>query len=167
MTARTHSSQTKSKRGTPVPPIRSKAMLLPLPQGLFNHLSIEQHLKLEALHRGAGDGSYMGTMAEILFVCCFIAEDGYGEGHDADILAAQDHLFRAHAQGSETGVWAFDDTAYSAFCKLLTLHDEQLRQAPAHVVFKANERMLQSIRTENRALSRAKAEMLEAEAQAA
>ena len=68
MPAHTTPSQTKSKRVALVPPVRSKAMLLPLPQGLFDHLSIEQHLKLEALHRGAGDASYMGTMAEILFV---------------------------------------------------------------------------------------------------
>lgn len=139
-------------------------MLLPLPQGLFDHLSIEQHLKLEALHRGAGDSSYMGTMAEILFVCCFMAEDGHGTGHDATIIAAQEQLFRAHGNGSSTGVWAFDDAAYQAFCKLLTLHDSQLRQAPSYVVFRANERMLQSIRTENQALTRAKAQMLEAEA---
>lgn len=164
MTARTSTSQTKSKRVTFVPPVRSKAMLLPLPQGLFDHLSIEQHLKLEALYRGAGDAAYMGTMAEILFVCCFMAEDGYGEGHDKDIIAAQEHLFRTHAQGSATGTWSFDDEAYAAFCKLLTLHDNQLRQAPSYAVFKANERMLQSIRTENQSLSRAKAQMLEAEA---
>ena len=164
MTARTPTSQTKSKRVTFVPPVRSKAMLLPLPQGLFDHLSIEQHLKLEALHRGAGEAAYMGTMAEILFVCCFMAEDGYGEGHDKDIIAAQEHLFRAHAHGSSTGKWLFDDEAYTAFCKLLTLHDSQLRQAPSYAVFKANERMLQSIRTENQSLSRAKAQMLEAEA---
>jgi hypothetical protein len=138
-------------------------MLLPLPQGLFNHLSMEHHVKLEALHRGHGEAAFMGTMAEILFVSCFMAEDGYGEGHSAVIVKAQDHLVRAHQHGSHKGVWAFDATAYAAFGELLTLHDEQLRQAPAYAVFKANERMLQSIRTENQALSRAKADMLIAE----
>ncbi|CAB3792862.1 hypothetical protein [Pararobbsia alpina] len=138
-------------------------MLLPLPLGLFNHLSMEHHLKLEALYRGRGEAVFMGTMAEILFVSCFMAEDGYGDGNEALIVTAQDHLVRAHQHGSNTGVWAFDGTAYAAFCKLLTLHDEQLRQAPAYAVFKANERMLQSIRTENQALSRAKAAMLVAE----
>jgi len=160
---RSTSSQSKSKRGAIVPPVRNKAMLLPLPQGLFNHLSMEHHLKLEALHQGRGEPAFMGTMAEILFVCCFMAEDGYGAGHNDVIVTAQDHLVRAHQHGSNNSVWAFDDIAYAAFCRLLTLHDEQLRQAPAYAVFKANERMLQSIRTENHALSRAKAEMLEAE----
>ena len=165
MTARTPSSQTKTKRGTVVPPVRSKAMLLPLPQGLFNHLSIEHHLKLEALRGGWGEAAFMGTMAEVLFVCCFIAEDGYGEGCEAVILSAQEHLFRSHAQGSAGKGWAFDDVAYGAFSQLLTLHDSQLRQAPSHIVFKANERMLQSIRSENQALKRAEAQMLlEAEA---
>ncbi|RKP55863.1 hypothetical protein [Pararobbsia silviterrae] len=163
MTARTTSSQTKAKRAALVPPVRSKAMLLPLPQGLFDHLSIEQHIKLEALRRGAGEARYMGTMAEILYVCCYIAEDGYGAGNDATILSAQEHLFRTHAHGSATGVWAFDGPAYDAFCKLLTLHDGQLRQAPSYIVFKANERMLQSIRSENQALKRAQARMLEEE----
>ena len=138
-------------------------MLLPLPQGLFDHLSIEQHLKLEALHCGAGDSTYMATMAEILFVCCFMAEDGYGEGHNDVILKAQENLFRSHAHGTATGVWSFDTSAYEAFCKLLTLHDNQLRQAPSYAVFKANERMLQSIRTENQALRRAQNQMLLAE----
>jgi hypothetical protein len=160
---RSTSSQSKSKRGAILPPVRNKAMLLPLPHGLFNHLSMEHHLKLEALHRGRGEAAFMGTMAEILFVSCFMAEDGYGEGHNAVIVTAQDHLVRAHQHGSNKDVWAFDATAYAAFCELLTLHDEQLRQAPAYAVFKANERMLQSIRTENHALSRAKAEMLVAE----
>jgi hypothetical protein len=160
---RSTSSQSKSKRSATVPPVRSKAMLLPLPPGLFNHLSIEHHLKLEALYRGNGEAAFMGTMAEILFVCCFMAEDGYGEGHSAVIVTAQDHLVRAHQRGSSEAVWAFDSTAYAAFCELLTLHDEQLRQAPAYAVFKANERMLQSIRTENHSLTRAKAEMLVAE----
>ncbi|HTJ95213.1 MAG TPA: hypothetical protein VL424_19130, partial [Pararobbsia sp.] len=85
-------------------------------------------------------------------------------GQEADIVTAQEHLFRAHAHGCATGKWGFDKPAYEAFGKLLTLHDSQLRQAPSYVVFKANERMLQSIRTENQALSRAKAQMLEVEA---
>jgi hypothetical protein len=163
----TTSSQSKPKRSAIVPPIRSKAMLLPLPQGLFNHLSVEQHLKLEALYRGRGEPAFMGTMAEILFVACFMAEDGFGSGHDDVILGAQNHLFSAHQRGLDQGVWSFDAAAYASFCKLLTLHADQLRQAPAYAVFKANERMLQSIRTENQALRRAQVEMLEAEAEAA
>ncbi|MEJ0002720.1 MAG: hypothetical protein WDN30_02665 [Pararobbsia sp.] len=143
-------------------------MLLPLPLGLFNHLSVEQHLKLEALHGGRGEPAFMGTMAEILFVACFMAEDGFGSGYDDVIIAAQNHLFSAHQRGVDTGVWSFDRVAYAAFCELLTLHDEQLRQAPAYAVFKANQRMLQSIQTENQALRRAQVEMLEAaEAEAA
>jgi hypothetical protein len=162
-TVRSTSSQSKPKRGVLVPPIRNKAMLLPLPLGLFNHLSIEHHLKLEALHSGSGEQTFMGTMAEILFVSCFMAEDGFGNEHEKVIVTAQDHLFRAHQRGVEKGAWSFDDAAYAAFGRLLTLHDEQLRHAPAYAVFKANERMLQSIRTENQALRRAMAEMLEAE----
>ena len=134
------------RRARGAAPIVNK--LLPLPDHKVRQAMISYHMTLTALREKRGDFGHFATIAKVIVCSSHLFDAGFGEARVEGLTEAHDALERNVRTSAETGVWGIDETTVALFDDLLTLHETQLRAAPAYAVFQA---------MNNTALSRADA----------
>ncbi|CAE6821403.1 hypothetical protein R70006_06216 [Paraburkholderia domus] len=140
MANKTMAGHSRRRAGNSVPP---STRLLPIPTEIVNDVMIKHHVMLSNLRRGGGDAHHFGSLARVIVVAAELLKSGYGEVDPEDFAGVQEALVRANEVAHATGVWSVDEPTSALLGDLLTLHEQQLRTAPLHIVAKANDRACQ------------------------
>jgi hypothetical protein len=142
-----HSSPVSSsgKKRRVASQVAASTRLLPLPDEVVSALLIDYHMALASLRQGRGDLHHFVTMARVVVVSCHLFDAGYGEAHIDGLMEVHEALDRSHRMAAQTGNWCVDDATFELLADLLTLHEQQLREAPFHVVARSNEKMEQGV----------------------
>lgn len=111
--------------------------MLPLPDHKVRQAMISYHMALSALREKRGDFGHFATIAKVIVCSSHLFDGGFGEARVEGLTEAHDALERNVHASVETGVWGIDETTVDLFADLLTLHEAQLRAAPAYAVFQA------------------------------
>ncbi|MDR8402164.1 Fis family transcriptional regulator [Paraburkholderia sp. USG1] len=120
-------------------------MLLPLPATAVRTRSLKFHAGLATVRAGFGTAEHLVELASVMYVAFFLRRAGYGALPVERFHDAEDAMETANRRGAETGTWFLDDDCYSVFGEILTLHDLQLAEAPAHAIIAAEDDLMRFI----------------------
>jgi hypothetical protein len=119
----------------------AKAMLLPPTAQSIRAQSLRGHLALEALRTGCGNGHLLSELIHVLYVAWYLQEAGFGTPDTTLYALAEQALERSAARAREQTLWQLDEADARVLERLLTLHDEQLQQAPVNVMLEVRKRL--------------------------
>ncbi len=120
-------------------------MLLPLPAIATSMCSLKFHACLTTVRVGFGNAEHLVELASVMYIAYLLQRKGYGTQPVERFYEAEDAMECVNRRGLETGTWRLDDAAYPRFAELLTLHDRQLADAPAHVIIAAEDELMRFI----------------------
>ncbi|WP_148654667.1 Fis family transcriptional regulator [Paraburkholderia caribensis] len=118
----------------------AKADLLPLPSYIVDRLSLEYHIMLEALSSGHGTLYSLQLMTRVGMATAILSDSGYGLLRNG-FWELYDATSRAYGGPLNDGHYRFDESAYALFCRVLTVHDQQMRRAPVAEIEKLAKRL--------------------------
>jgi hypothetical protein len=119
----------------------NKTMLLPLPRAKADELGLRNHIALALMRSGKGSMSTAQTLLEAIVLTGFLAEAGYGQFEPARWTEAEKAVCDAIDRGNETEHWSLDLIDVGKLEEIVTLYDQQLRDAPLSAVAEAGERL--------------------------
>lgn len=108
-----------------------------LPREYVDTISLRYHLALVALATGHGAPDHVQWITEALLACSFLVESGYGSIESEMLWAANAAAVTSFEQGKHTGAWFLDEETVERYAAILTLHDDQLKTAPAGAIIEA------------------------------
>ncbi|WP_143135834.1 hypothetical protein [Burkholderia ubonensis] len=119
----------------------TKEMLLPLSAGVAQQKSLRHHLALASLQTGNGSTDAIGKLFHAIYVAYFVHEATVRR-RDLDVFRiAEAALHESAARGKASDVWEISDDGRAAIERVLLMHDQQLTNAPVHVISSAQERL--------------------------
>lgn len=120
-----------------------KIMRLPLPRARADELAWRTHLTLASMRAGKGSMTAAQTLLEAIVMTGFLTEAGYGPLARAQMTEAEQAVCDAMARGNDGDHWSLEPVAAKKLEAIVTLHDQQLREAPLSVVAQASDRLSQ------------------------
>ena len=137
------SRKTRERRPGPARPPRTqgKSLLLPMAQSLAMQVSIDNHLTLEVLRRGAAESFHLASLRQATYFAMLLNAAGYGDARPGLFRETDDAITRCQASSEQTGIWRIDDDAFDLLCEVLTLHDRQLATVPMYGLMDATRKL--------------------------
>ncbi|MDN8069006.1 MULTISPECIES: hypothetical protein [Burkholderia cepacia complex] len=120
-------------------------MLLPLPASATSMCSLKFHACLTTVRVGFGNAEHPVELARVMYIAYLLQRKGYSTQPVERFHEAEDAMECVNRLGLETGTCRLDDAAYPRFAELMTLHDRQLADAPAHVIMAAEDELMRFI----------------------
>jgi hypothetical protein len=124
-------------------------MLLPYPASYVRDRSLHWHLALAAFRTGKGNGELLAELAKVLYLTWYLQKAGFGERAQEDYFRAE-KVLDITARISSKDIWLIDTEDCEPIVRILDLHEQQLRAAPAYVVTNAAERVERFGRSERK-----------------
>ncbi|WP_345817793.1 hypothetical protein AAGS40_29715 (plasmid) [Paraburkholderia sp. PREW-6R] len=118
-----------------------KALLLPMQKAQADELGLRNHIALASMRAGQGSLTAAQHLLEAIVLTGFLVEAGFGELEPEQFTAAELAVCEAIEQGSLTGKWLLGSDASRYLEIIVTLYDQQLREAPLSAVVQAGERL--------------------------
>lgn len=118
-----------------------KTMLLPIPRAKADELGLRNHIALASMRSGKGSMSAAQTLLEAIVLTGFLAEAGYGQFEPARWTEAEKAVCDAIDRGNKTEHWSLEPVDAGKLEEIVTLYDQQLRDAPLSAVAEAGERL--------------------------
>jgi hypothetical protein len=103
-------------------------------------MSLVNHLAIEVLHRGVGEGLRQTLMDESIFFVHEFCRAGYDLARTGLVDAAIEAYRRTIAVGSP-GAFRADEAACRLFCEIVAVLDRQFERIPVYVWIEANGRL--------------------------
>ncbi|MBA9948185.1 hypothetical protein D7207_26500 [Burkholderia cepacia] len=116
-----------------------------MPASATSMCSLKFHACLTIVRVGFGNAEHLVELASVMYIAYLLQHKGYGTQPVERFHEAEDAMECVNRRGLETGTWRLDDAAYPRFAELLTLHDRQLADAPAHVIITAEDELMRFI----------------------
>lgn len=118
-----------------------KTMLLPLPRVKADELGLRNHIALASMRTGKGSMSAAQTLLEAIVLTGFLAEAGYGEFNAGLWTKAEKVVCDAIDRGDQADHWSLESADVVKLEEIVTLYDQQLRDAPLSAVAEAGDRL--------------------------
>ncbi|WP_256701337.1 hypothetical protein [Caballeronia sordidicola] len=135
----------KSNRtGTNRKPL-SKALLLPMAAISAREMSLAHHLALAACRDENGNRYLINELTRSVYMSYFLQRLGFGNLPLECFDHAEAVIENALAVAEKTSKWTISEHDAPAIERVLTLHDQQLNEAPMHRVVEAEKQLRQFI----------------------
>lgn len=119
----------------------AKTMLLPLPRAKADELALRNHLALASMRMGKGSLHAAQTLLEATLFAGFLAQRGVGHVDPGELTKAEKVLCDAIDRGNWIDQWSLESIDVGLLEMVVTLYDEQLRNAPLSAVAEAGDRL--------------------------
>jgi len=119
---------------------RSKAMLLPMPRACADDVALQVHLSL-ALLRDGGSPHDAEALLHAHVQAVTMAGSGYGALTQEQVNAADAALLACFESGRAGRGWRFDEAGFAAVATIVSVYDEQLRNAPLWLLTEVSDRL--------------------------
>lgn len=94
------------------------------------------------MRTGKGSMPAAQTLLEAIVLTGFLAEAGYGEFDAAQWTEAEQAVCNVIDRGNQTDRWSLDSADVVKLEEIVTLYDQQLRDAPLSAVAEAGDRLM-------------------------
>lgn len=128
----------KRSGGGPV----SKSMRLPMPRAKADELALRNHIALASMREGKGSSYAAHTLLEAVMVTGFLVESGHGQLDPARALDAEKAACDAIDRGKKSDQWFLELADVEKLAEIVTLYDQQFRDAPLSAVADASDRLV-------------------------
>ncbi|TDG03559.1 hypothetical protein E1N52_34125 [Paraburkholderia guartelaensis] len=118
-----------------IPPSTARAQV---PLAAFIQISLRNHLCVVALRSPHGKAFHLGTLVRTMFESFYLYEAGFGIRDVAVFAAVDRHLCALSLQVAGGASYFLDDDAFSAATELLSLYDQQIKDAPLGAIVDAH-----------------------------
>lgn len=135
--------------------LRSKVMLLPMPQKDADEMGLQSRLAFEAvLHGKASRRDVLGVVQATLLTG-FITEAGHGLLELGFIRQVEDEVLSILHSGEKDATWEFSEALLTSLRQIINEHDRQLRETRLGIVIAAVQKLDRRIASSSSKLSAA------------
>src|SRR5471032_782629 len=121
----------------------SKSLLLPMSAQSAREMSLAQHLALAACRADSANRHQINELVRSVYMAYFLQRMGYGDLPFECYEHAEAAFENALAVAAKCGRWIISEQDAPVIERLLTLHDQQLSEAPMHRVAEAEKQLRQ------------------------
>ena len=121
----------------------SKSLLLPMSAQSAREMSLAHHLALAACRGDSANRHQINELVRSVYMAYFLQRMGYGDLPFECYEHAEAAFENALAVAAKCGRWIISEQDAPVIERLLTLHDQQLSEAPMHRVVDAENQLRQ------------------------
>jgi hypothetical protein len=121
----------------------TKSALLPMPAQSARELSLAHHLALAACRGDRANRHQINELVRSVYMAYYLQRMGFGEVPFECYEQAEAAFENALAVAEKCAQWIISEQDAPVIERLLTLHDQQLSEAPMHRVVEAERQLRQ------------------------